>query len=517
MRSKLPGLAAFAVFTLTWGAALAGPNISLVSKDGSTTIDGELLDYDGKAYMLRTAVGTVKIDAAQVRCIGEGCPGQSGSGATIDLAGSNVIGDGLMAALIEGYGDSLDGSVLREVGVGVNEHTYRVIDGAGAEIVAIGVSAHGTATGYPALADGSAAIALASSRMNGNEAGVGDLRDTPGELILALDGLVVIVHPENPVRAVTLDQLAAIFAGRITDWAELGGHEQAINLYAPDRNSGTLQVFEDLVMRPRQGTIADSAELFEDHADLADLVAIDPGGIGVTSVALTRGARALSIRQACGLISPATTFAIKTEEYPLGRRLYAYAPPAMQTLRTKALTDFALSDAAQPLLSEAGFVDRGIEAQSIEVQGARLANSILNEGDFVLPVFREMLAELKDGERLSITFRFNPGSSELETRSQSEAERFARLLVDGAYRGKDVLLVGFADSVGDFAVNRGLAERRAQSVLETIKATLPPGALDAVPIRVQSYGELTPVGCNETSWGRELNRRVEVWVRDSSR
>ena len=515
MRLTYPGLAVFTALVLAWGVALAGPNVSLVSRDGSTTIDGELLDYDGRAYTLRTAVGTVRIDAAQVSCIGEGCPGQGGGGGNVELAGSNVIGDGLMGALIEGYGDSLNATVLREVGAGINEHVYRVVDGAGGEIATIGVSAHGTATGYPALADGSAAIALASAQMSGAEAGVDDLRDSPGELILALDGLVAIVHPDNPVQAVTLDQLAAIFAGRITDWVELGGREQAINLYASDRNSGTLQTFEDLVLRPRRLTLADTAELLEDHADLSDLVSIDPGGIGVTSFAYARGARPLAIRQPCGLISPPTTFAIKTEEYPLGRRLYAYAPAELQTGRSTALMEFALSDAAQPLIGEAGFVDRSIETQSIEVQGGRLANSITSQGDFSLPVFREMLAELKDGERLSITFRFNPGSSQLETRSQSEAERFAKLLADGVYRGKDVLLVGFADSVGDFNVNRGLAERRAQSVLDTFIASLPPGALDTVPILVQSYGELTPVGCNEIPQGRELNRRVEVWVRDT--
>jgi len=125
-----------------------------------------------------------------------------------------------------------------------------------------------------------------------------------------------------------------------------------------------------------------------------------------------------------------------------------------------------------------------------------------------------MLGELKDAGRLSITFRFTAGSSNLESRSQSEAERFARLLASGVYAGKDIILVGFADSVGDFGVNRGLAVRRAQSVLDTLKASVDEAALDAVPILVQSYGELTPVGCNETPAGRQLNRRVEVWVRD---
>ncbi len=339
------------------------------------------------------------------------------------------------------------------------------------------------------------------------------MRGDAEEQILALDGLIAIVHPDNPVQILTIDQIAEIFAGRIVNWAEVGGRDQPINLYAPDQSSGTLEVFNRRVMAPHRLELADTAEPLGDHADLSDLVSIDPSGIGFTSLAFERGARAVAVRQPCGLISPPSTFAIKTEEYPLGRRLYTYAPEAVQTLRSRGFIDFALSNAAQPIIGDAGFVDRSIETESIEVQGGRLANSVAAEGDFSLPVFREMLGELRGGARLSITFRFNEGSSRLERRSQSEAERFAQLLAQGAYRGKDILLVGFTDSVGDFNVNRTLAQRRAQSVLDTFKASVAPGALDTVPILVQSYGELTPVGCNETPEGRGLNRRVEVWMR----
>jgi phosphate transport system substrate-binding protein len=268
-------------------------------------------------------------------------------------------------------------------------------------------------------------------------------------------------------------------------------------------------------MKPRNLGVAEFAERFEDHADLSDLVSIDPGGIGVTSFAYARGSRMLAIRQQCGLVSFPTSFSMKTEEYPLGRRLYAYgSDQTQQPSHPRGLVDFALSDAAQPIIAEAGFVDRDIAGQGIEVQGVRLAHSLTSPEEFSLPVFREMLTEIKDGERLSITFRFNLGSSNLETRSQSEAERFARLLAAGAYPGKDIILVGFTDSIGEFEVNRGLAVRRAQSVLDTLGASAGAGALDEVSILVQSYGELTPVGCNETNEGRELNRRVEVWVRD---
>jgi phosphate transport system substrate-binding protein len=508
------GAVVCAVLLLGLGVARAEPLVTLTSLDGATQVNGELMSFDGETYTVRTTLGTIGVAAAQVTCAGEGCPVEIAYGGRLAIQGSNTIGDGLMPALIEGYADSLDAEMVRQVGSGENERVLRLTDNEGKEIAVIEVGAHGTATAFPALAGGTAAIGLASRRASAGEAGLNNLQDGPDEHILALDGLIVVVHPGNPVRSLTLNQIAAVFAGKITSWEQLGGPDQPISLYVRDDRSGTLDVFETLVMLPHSQTIAESAERLVDNADLSDLVSIDPGGIGFTGYAFARASRPLAVRQQCGLISFPTTFAMKTEEYPLSRRLYAYGSGPDMPPHAKSLLDFALSDAAQPVIAETGFIGRGIESQGIEVQGARLANSLTSPEEFSLPLFREMLTELKDAERLSITFRFTAGSSNLEARSQSEAERFARLLAGGAYAGKDVLLVGFTDSVGEFAVNRNLAVRRAQSVLDTLKTSVADDALDSAPILVQSYGELTPVGCNDTAQGRELNRRVEVWVRD---
>jgi len=514
MRNKISGLVVVcAALLLSLGAARAEPRVTLTSLDGATQVEGELLGFDGQTYTVRTGLGTIGVAAAQVTCSGAGCPVRIVYGGRFAIQGSNTIGDGLMPALIEGYADTLDAELVRQVGAGENQRVLRLADANGKEIAVIEVGAHGTATAFPALADGTAAIGLASRPMAGAEAGLPDLHDGPNEHILALGGLIVIVHPDNPVRVLTLDQIAAVFASRITSWAQLGGPELPISLYVRDDRSGTLETFEAMVMAPRRLRITESAERLEDNADLSDLVSIDPTGIGFVGFAYARASRPLAIRQQCGLTSFPTTFDIKTEEYPLARRLYAYGSGAAMPPHAREFLDFALSDAAQPIIAEAGFIDRGIETQGIEVQGARLANSLTSKEEFSLPLFREMLGELKDAGRLSLTFRFTAGSSKLEVRSQSEAERFARLLADGSYAGKEILLVGFTDSVGDFKVNRNLAVRRAQSVLDTLKAAVDEGALDAVPILVQSYGELTPVGCNETAAGRQLNRRVEVWVR----
>lgn len=509
--------------------------VTLTSLDGATTVSGELIGFDGQAYTVQTSLGTISVTAVQVTCAGAGCPPAAAAGpaetvpaapaavpapaaptvaAEFAVAGSNVIGDGLMPVLVEGYAETLGADVVREVGAGDNRRAYRLTAAGGGEIAVIDIAAHGSASAFPALASGAAALGLSSRRINGAEGGLADLAGGPEEHILALDGLVVIVHPDNPVRTLSLDQIAAIFAGRTTNWSQLGGADRPISLYLPAEGSGTLDLFVRQVMEPRRLEPAAAAERLEDHADLSDLVSIDPGGVGLTSFAFARATRMVAIRQLCGLVSQPTSFTMKTEEYPLGRRLYVYGSGRPLPERAQALLDFALSDAAQPLIAEAGFVGRDIEGQGIDVQGARIANSLTSPEEFSLPLMREMLTKLKQAERLSLTFRFNAGSSDLEARSQSEAERFARLIAGGAFKDKEILLVGFADSVGEFNVNRGLAERRAQSLLDTLTTTVGEAALASVPILVQSYGELTPVGCNETAEGRELNRRVEVWTRD---
>ncbi len=530
---NLSWLAAAGALMVSAGQALADP-VTLTSLDGATTVSGELISFDGEAYTVQTSLGVISVAATQVTCAGAGCPAGAPSAAAdgaaatggaasapvapdtgiFAVAGSNVIGNGLMPVLIEGYADRIGADTVRQVGAAQHSRVYRVIDKAGTEVAAVTVAAEGTAAGFQALGSGSAVLALASRRAEPGDAGAPDLSGGAGENILALDGLVAVVHPENPVRALTPDQLAAVFAGRITSWSQLGGPDRPVTVYLPAEGSGTLDLFTRLVMQPRGMEMAAAAERLVDHADLSDLVAIDPGGIGLTSFALARAARPLAIRQLCGIVSLPTPFSIKAEEYPLARRLYVYGTNRPLPSQAAALLDFALSDAAQPLIAEAGFVDRGIETQGIDVQGARIANSLTSPEEFSLPLIREMLTELKDAERLSLTLRFTAGSSNLEARSQSEAERFARLIAGGGFAGREILLVGFTDSVGDFEVNRSLAERRAQSVLETLKATVGETPLASVPILVQSYGELTPVGCNETAEGRELNRRVEVWVRD---
>ena len=113
-------------------------------------------------------------------------------------------------------------------------------------------------------------------------------------------------------------------------------------------------------------------------------------------------------------------------------------------------------------------------------------------------------------DRLSSTFRFRTGSSQLNERAPIDMARLTDHLKD-APQGTRVLFVGFTDSVGTFRNNQNLSERRAAAVMNTLQ-DVSAGALNNVQMASTGYGEIVPSACNINDSGREINRRVEVWI-----
>ena len=495
--------------------------MTLRSFDGFTQLRGKLLNFDGKTFTIETVLGVIQVNALQVDCEGEVCPQNLLFGASFGIQGSNTIGAELMPALIQGYADSLEANLVTQVGASANASTLKIVHSDGREMASIELTAAGSSTAFRSLAAGTSDIGMSSRRARDRDlpllssAGLPDPRDTTAEHVVGLDGLIAIVHPSNPIQSISLEELALIFSGTLSNWAQLGGEDEPINLYARDDKSGTFQTFGSLVLAPFEVDISPLAQRFESNILLSDGVANDPSGIGVTAVAFERAARALPIRQECGILSHPTTFAMKTEEYPLSRRLYLYTPRKEMTAHARQLIEFSKSDAAQALIADAGFVNGTVETLSTNSQGSRLAYALTGEPEVSIPLLREFVTEISGAVRLSKAFRFTPGGSQLEPKSRADAEKFAKNIASGAYKGKEILLIGFTDSVGQFDLNLGLSQRRAQALFQTLQAFVP-GALDDAPIRVLGYGELAPVGCNSTLQGRNANRRVEVWLRDPS-
>lgn len=98
----------------------------------------------------------------------------------------------------------------------------------------------------------------------------------------AIDGVGVVVNPQNRVTALTSTQLQDIFSGRIINWKEVGGEDRAMNIYDRDAASGTREVFWKKALN--RGEVTKKANVVVSNGAMKTAIAGDPYGIGYVSV-----------------------------------------------------------------------------------------------------------------------------------------------------------------------------------------------------------------------------------------
>lgn len=201
-----------------------------------------------------------------------------------------------------------------------------------APTVSIAVTGGGSGTGIAALINGTVDLANASRAMKEDE--IEEARANgiePVEHVVAIDALAIIVHPDNPVDRLTIEQLADIYTGRITNWQAVGGHDAAIVLLSRETNSGTHVYFLEEVVRMGDG---DNKDIF------APQTLLMPSSVGITSE-LRRNPNAIGY-DGLGYVDPAhekilaiaamadSDYVMPSAEssaagtYPLARDLYMY-------------------------------------------------------------------------------------------------------------------------------------------------------------------------------------------------
>lgn len=411
----------------------------------------------------------------------------------LTLKGSNTIGALLAPRLVEGM---LKASGARDIRVQLHsdgrEHLISATSAEG-EPITIRISAQGSSTGFSGLLDRSGQIALASRPIRTDEvqalAAAGDLRSLQAEQVIGLDGLAVIVHPDNPLGALSVEQLAAIFSGQINRWEQLGEHRGAIRLYARDSQSGTWETFRDLVLAPVQRELHASAYRYSSNAALSRDVSFDVNGIGFVGLDSIGRARALALSAGQSRPMLPSQKQVATEDYPLARRLYLYQRPDEQNPLAQALIDFTQSHAGQQLVSQVGFVGQNIEA------GQEEARSDMPEA------YRTLAQEAR---RLSVNFRFEEGLARLDNKAMQDIKRLAAYLREHDKTDNSVVLVGFSDPRRS---NAGLLSRLRAMIVRTELARH-----DIIIRDVLGVGDQLPVATNSGLEGRYKNRRVEVWV-----
>ncbi|MEM9797856.1 MAG: phosphate ABC transporter substrate-binding/OmpA family protein [Pseudomonadota bacterium] len=507
-----------ALLAMTAPMALA-EQVTLRSSDGTINITGDFIEFAGNVYTIRTALGELRMSADRVSCEGDACPTFATADADLRFAGSDTVGLGIMPLLLEGFGGFKDAEVTTTAtGVPGEMISTMVGDaGFGDEMGDYLVNSTVSGDAFKALDAQTADIGMASRRIRPEEArglrdaGAGNMVSPRNEHIIAIDSLVVVTHPDNPVSRLTMDQLAGIYSGRITNWAELGGDNAPILVIDRPDGSGTRSVFKSRILGTSDVPVLPGAVTAVDNNEVAAIANADPNAIGYTGYAFRRGAKALPLENECGITMTPDAFSARTEEYALQRRLYLYNRGDDLSPRAQEFLDFALSSDADGVIKKAGFIDLGIDRRPQQLDGDR-ARALLNPNvdAYEGGVMREMMAVMVDYDRLSTTFRFRTGSSKLDERGIVDMARLTDYLADQP-QGTKVMFVGFTDDVGAFDSNRELSTARATQVLREMQAYAG-GALPDVEMAAVGFGEIAPAACNSSDTGRGINRRVEVWI-----
>ena len=412
------------------------------------------------------------------------------------LQGSNTIGAKLAPALAKAF---LEQRGVTDVSIKTTaiENEFLVSGlqnrGSGERVIGITVAAHGSATGFQALAADQADVAMSSRPIKPEElaqlAALGNMESAVAEHALALDGLAILVNARNPVSQLGRDQVSALFSGSIHNWKELGGPNLPVTIYARDDRSGTWETFKELVLG-KNNVISNSARRYESSDKLSDAVTADLGAIGFTGLASVRKAKALSIADGSARPLLPDHLTVATEDYALSRRLFLYTPPQSAAELAPAFVDFCLGQLGQKIVAEIGFV-----SQNIEVIKQDVATN-------APPSYQNTASS---SQRLSVNFRFKEGNSQLDNKAMRDIERLTHFLKQSENLGKRVHLVGFSDTEKNEKRDFVISRFRALAVRAALMQR-------GVPVfSIDGLGAFMPVATN-AEIAATKNGRVEVWL-----
>ena len=518
MVQRAAGFAAFFVWLFV--APLAAQDVTLTSPDGSVEVNGTLLGFDGDFYRIETVYGELTVDGSGVICSGPACPDLQNYVAELSVSGSATIGEVLMPALIEGFALRRGYTAERE-NVDATHFVYSLREKSNGGLLGkFAFRVTNTDEGFADLLANEADIVMSlreirlTENRRANDAGMGDLRGPNRSRVLALDAMVPITSPGNPVDAISPAILARVFAGRVTNWQDLGGPDAPISIHLRDPKSGLSQAVQDRLMAPA-GLVLDSNIIrHATNKALTKAVTEDPFAIGISSYSETGNADVLVLTGTCGFSLRAGRVTIKTEDYPLTAPMFLYIPARRLPKLAREFLTFTRSPSAQIVIRRAGFVDQAPEELSVNQQGDRFANAISLIGTEInLAEVKRLVKVLSPMKRLSTSFRFRAGSSALDAQSLSNVQQLAREIETGVYDERAVKFVGFSDGQGPADGNKRIALKRAQTVLAAVKKAAETVNLNELDISIDAFGEALPMACDDSAWGRQVNRRVEVWVR----
>jgi len=473
--------------------ATSAQDVTLVAREGGIVLTGSLQGYDGAFYRIETSYGMLTVDGEGVICEGPACPDLTAPKAVIRIVGAADAAS-LLPALFRAFAQKR--GLVFEIQSGDGFRALILDPESRKELAEISFSPLPPDLATAALEARAAELKLSFR----SEPGLGTHS-------LAMDALVPIVAPDNPTPEISTTDLARIIAGEVANWAEIGGPDMPVVLHAL-APATDLQ----LALSARLGAPVAADVLHPDQQALADAVAKDPWAIGITGRSGIAPARRIPLTDSCGFPLLPTPLAVKAEDYPLALPVTLLAPQRRLPLMAREFLDFLRTPAAQAVILAGGYIDRSASRQPMTADGLRLINAIQGAGEDVTLADLKRLVNLMDGaDRLSLTFRFEDGSSTLDAQSRDNLVDLAQLIASGQFRNERMVLAGFSDGSGAAPANLALSLQRAEKVAQELAAVAPDLSPETLPA-IDGFGEALPMACDETAIGRHLNRRVELWL-----
>jgi len=530
-------------------SAMAG-HVRLVSLDGAVELSGELIGFEDGKYILSAGDGTYRIPVENVTCVGDACPvigfGDvefhsenddaahlsdddfaamventsgvvGGSAATalrerVRLSGSDSLGQSLMPVLMSGYAEHIGGGFT-------NTAPSFLVNSARDGEIEFNVNPALSTAAFLSLLDGSADIGMSTRRIRPDEArllassGAGNMNAADQEQVIGVGALVMIAHPDINVEIIGAKQIGKMYAGQITNWRQVGGPDLPIVRFDRQADSGPGALFNHQMYVNLNFARGEGVRQMESNQAMIAAVNSTPGAIGFVEFAAAENVNSLAFKSKCGIVFRPNAFAIKAEEYPFLTRLYLYNRQDHVSNAAQSFLDFAVSSDADEFVSEAGFIGLGILRTSQNAVNGRLG--ALMQADLAnneRALSGELALDLLNYDRLSSTFRFGSGSSQLDNKALADLDRLINYLAtqDGNI---EVVLAGFADTDGGFAMNQRLSASRARTVMSALTRAGAGRLGGNISVATRGYSELSPAVCNLSPKAKGINRRVEVWLR----
>ena len=263
--------------------------------------------------------------------------------ATSSVAGTDSSAAGTSSGASSTATEELSGTLSMNGSTSM-EKVIKAVNGAFMEKnkgVTVNLNLTGSGTGIQEASEGKCDIGNSSRKLKDEEA------EKLDATVVGLDGIALVVNPANKLEDITLEDLAKVYSGEITNWKELGGDDKSIVVIGREDGSGTRDGFESIVMGDKEPKYAQE---LESTGSVINAVATTDGAIGYASLAnVDETVKALKI----GGVE-ATAENAKSGAYALSRPfVFCYFDDSV-TDAGKAFLEFALSQQAQDIVTSHG-------------------------------------------------------------------------------------------------------------------------------------------------------------------